>query len=96
MLPDPSAAVASAPETPFFSIRRSLTYVAAATSESGSTASSSCHSEILVLAGGEPRCALAAPPFFGIGYLEAEFRAPGFPTEKGPRAEDYLAAMIAV
>jgi alkanesulfonate monooxygenase SsuD/methylene tetrahydromethanopterin reductase-like flavin-dependent oxidoreductase (luciferase family) len=34
---------------------------------------------------------------FGVGYLEPEFRALGIPfTAKGPRAEDYLAAMIAV
>jgi probable F420-dependent oxidoreductase len=104
VLPDPQAPPSpAAPETPFLDPTVALTYVAAATERIR------LGTGIIILPQRNPLVLakeLASLDVlsrgrllfgFGIGYLEAEFRALGIPfTEKGPRAEDYLAAMIAV
>jgi probable F420-dependent oxidoreductase len=104
VLPDPQAPPSpSPPEMPFLDPTVALTYVAAATERIR------LGTGIIILPQRNPLVLakeLASLDVlsrgrllfgFGIGYLEPEFRALGIPfTEKGPRAEDYLAAMIAV
>jgi len=104
VLPDPQAPPSPAPpEMPFLDPTIALTYVAAATERVR------LGTGIIILPQRNPLVLakeLASLDVlsrgrllfgFGIGYLEPEFRALGIPfTEKGPRAEDYLAAMIAV
>jgi probable F420-dependent oxidoreductase len=104
VLPDPQAPPSpSPPEMPFLDPAVALAYVAAATERV------KLGTGIIILPQRNPLVLakeLASLDVlsrgrllfgFGIGYLEPEFRALGIPfTEKGPRAEDYLAAMIAV
>jgi len=104
VLPDPQVPPSPVPpETPFLDPAVSLTWVAAHTRtillgtgiiilpQRNPLVLAKELASVDVVSGGRLIFGL------GIGYLEAEFRALGAPFEnKGPRAMDYLAAMLAV
>lgn len=104
VLPDPQVPPSpTPPETPFLDPAVSLTWVAAHTSsillgtgiiilpQRNPLVLAKELASVDVVSGGRLIFGL------GIGYLEAEFRALGVPfDDKGPRAMDYLAAMLAV